>query len=87
MERTTGRRSIPTLILDDGSVFSGEDEILEALDRRFVEPETAARHRHKAIEEWPEWQRLADSSLLHPGTNVPPGRGGEESRDQRKGGS
>ena len=61
LERATGRRSIPALVLDDGSVFGGDDEILAALDRRFVEPAGAARHREKAIEEWPEWIRLANA--------------------------
>jgi glutaredoxin 3 len=59
LERATGRRSIPTLVLDDGSVVGGDEEILAALDRRFREPEEAARHREKAVEEWAEWLRLA----------------------------
>ena len=59
MERATGRRSIPTLVLDDGTIVSGDDEILALLDRRFPEPPEAARHRAKAVEEWPEWLRLA----------------------------
>ena len=50
---------IPTLVLDDGSVFSGDEEILAALDRRFPEPAEAVRHREKAVEEWPEWLRLS----------------------------
>jgi glutathione S-transferase len=58
MERATGRRSIPTLVLDDGSVVGGEDEILAVLDGRFTETSEAARHRVKAVEEWPEWLRL-----------------------------
>ena len=61
MERATGQRSIPTIVLDDGSVLGGDDEILAALDRRFAETQEAARHREKAIEEWPEWMRLARS--------------------------
>lgn len=59
LERATGRRSIPTLVLDDGSVLGGDDEILAAFDGRFGEPEDATRHREKAVEEWPEWLRLA----------------------------
>jgi glutaredoxin 3 len=59
LERATGRRSIPTLVLDDGSVLGGDDEIIAALDGRFLEPVEAARHREKAVEEWPEWLRLA----------------------------
>jgi glutathione S-transferase len=59
LERVTGQRSIPALVLDDGSVLGGDDEILAALDQRFAEPPEAARHREKAVEEWPEWLRLA----------------------------
>jgi hypothetical protein len=29
------------------------------LDERFAEPPDAHRHREKAVEEWPEWLRLA----------------------------
>ena len=59
--RVTSRRSIPTLVLDDGTVLGGDDEIIAALDRRFAEPPQAARHRAKAAEEWPEWLRLSGS--------------------------
>jgi glutathione S-transferase len=59
LECATGRRSIPTLVLEDGSVLGGDEEILATLDRRFREPVEAARHRAKAVEEWPEWLRLA----------------------------
>lgn len=59
MEQATGRRGIPTLVLDDGSILGGDEEILAELDRRFLEPSGAARHRAKAVEEWPEWLRLA----------------------------
>ena len=59
MERATARRSIPTLVLDDGSIVGGDDEILAVLDRRFTETSDAAGHRAKAVEEWPEWLRLA----------------------------
>ena len=61
LERATGRRSIPTIMFDDGSIVSGDDEIIATLDRRFAEPPEAARHRAKALEEWPEWLRLAGS--------------------------
>lgn len=59
MERATGGRSIPALVFDDGAVVAGDDAIIAALDRRFAEPAGAASHRDKAIEEWPEWLRLA----------------------------
>lgn len=61
LERATGRRSIPTLVLADGSVVAGDDEIIATLDRRFAEPPEAARQRAKAVEEWPEWLRLSRS--------------------------
>ena len=61
LEHATGRRSIPTMVLDDGSIVSGDDEIIATLDRRFTEPPEAARHRAKALEEWPEWLRLSGS--------------------------
>ena len=57
----TGRRGIPTLVLDDDSIFGGDDEILAMLDQRFTDPPDAARHRAKAVEEWPEWLRLSPS--------------------------
>jgi glutathione S-transferase len=59
LERSTGRRSIPALLLDDGSVLAGDVEILAALDRCFTESAEAARHRQKAVEEWPRWLHLA----------------------------
>lgn len=59
MERATGSRSIPTLVLEDGTVVGGEEEILAALERLGAEPAEAERHRAKAVEEWPEWLRLA----------------------------
>jgi glutathione S-transferase len=55
----TGQRSIPALVLDDGTVLCGEEEILPALDERFTEPQGAEGHRAKAIEEWPHWLQLA----------------------------
>ena len=60
MERATGRRSIPTLVLDYGSIVGGDNEIIAALDRRYAEPAEATRHRAKAVEEWPEWLRLSE---------------------------
>jgi glutaredoxin len=42
MERATGRRSIPTLVLDGGSILGCDDEILATLDRRFAETSEAA---------------------------------------------
>jgi len=61
LERATGQRSIPTLVLDDGSSVSGDDEIIATLDRRFVESPESGRHRAKAVRLWPEWVRLSGS--------------------------
>jgi glutathione S-transferase len=61
LERVSAQRSIPTLVFDDGTVVSGDDGIIAALDQRFTEQSTAARHHQKAVEEWPEWLRLAVS--------------------------
>ncbi len=55
LERATGRRGIPTIVLDDGTVFSGEEEILAALHERFGEPADAVRQREQWAREWPEW--------------------------------
>ena len=60
LEMVSGQRSIPTIVLDDGTVRVGDDEILTTLDRRFSEPPDAAAHRAKMGEEWPEWLRLAE---------------------------
>jgi glutathione S-transferase len=61
--RATRRRSIPTLVFDDGTVVGGDDDIFAALDRRFEEAADAAGHREQALEEWPEWLRLHDEQL------------------------
>jgi glutaredoxin 3 len=59
MERATGGRSIPTVVFDGGDVVAGDDDIIAALDRRFSEPPGAGAHSEKAVEEWPDWLRLA----------------------------
>lgn len=46
MERATGRCSIPTLVLDDAVVVSGDDAILTVLDRRSEH----ARFRRPALD-------------------------------------
>ncbi|MGH3039063.1 MAG: glutaredoxin family protein [Gaiellaceae bacterium] len=61
LDRVSGQRNIPALVLNDGSFVSGDEEIIAALNRRFLEPPAAARHREKAIEEWSDWLRLASS--------------------------
>lgn len=61
LERASGQRSIPTLVLADGTVLVGDDRILAGLEQRFAETPEAVRHRAKAVEEWPEWLRLAQA--------------------------
>jgi glutaredoxin len=60
----SGQRSIPTLMFEDGSVVSGDEEIIAALDVRFLDPPAAVHHHDKAIEEWPEWLRLVGSGSV-----------------------
>jgi glutaredoxin 3 len=56
MEEATGRRSIPTLLLEDGSAVEGDDAILAHLSRTYDEPAAAAAHREKDAEEGPAWR-------------------------------
>jgi glutathione S-transferase len=56
MEAATGRRSIPTLLLEDGTAIEGDDAILAHLDRSYEEPPEAEAHREKDAEEGPEWR-------------------------------
>jgi glutathione S-transferase len=44
----TGSESVPALVLEDGSVLVGEEEILGHLERRYPAPDGAAAHRVKA---------------------------------------
>jgi glutathione S-transferase len=62
LARVSAQRSIPAIVFDDGTVVCGEDSIITALDQRFPERSAAQEHREKALEEWPEWLRLAASS-------------------------
>ena len=43
-----GSDTVPTLLLEDGSVLVGEDAILAYLARHYEEPEQAEAHRAKA---------------------------------------
>jgi glutathione S-transferase len=46
MEERTGTRTIPAVILEDGTVLAGDaSEIVAQLTERFPEPETAQAHR------------------------------------------
>jgi glutaredoxin 3 len=51
LDEATGRRSIPTLVADDGSVLGGEEEILPWLDARYDERPDARQHRAKLLAE------------------------------------
>jgi glutathione S-transferase len=48
LEAATGSREIPTLVGEGREVISGEEPILEWLDRHFDERPDAARHRARA---------------------------------------
>ncbi len=48
MRKATREIEIPVLVREDGSVLSGEDEILPWLDATFEEQPDAAAHREKA---------------------------------------
>jgi glutathione S-transferase len=49
---------IPRLVTDDGSVLTGEEEILPWLDEQFEERPDATRHRAKARLEVKEFAEL-----------------------------
>jgi glutathione S-transferase len=57
LERVTGTNEIPVLVADDGSVYRGDDEILDYLDE-FDERSDAEAHREKAAEEVPEFAEV-----------------------------
>jgi glutaredoxin len=51
MEEATGERSIPVVVLDDGTVLSGDtDEILDHLDRLFEENDFTVAHHERRVE-------------------------------------
>jgi glutathione S-transferase len=56
MFEATGRRSIPTLLLEDGSAIEGDNAILAHLERAYEDGPDAERHREKGREEGPEWR-------------------------------
>jgi glutathione S-transferase len=58
MLRRTGTSSIPVLLMDEGSVLRGEDEILPYL-AQITEREDAPRHREKARAEVLTFQELS----------------------------
>jgi len=57
MRIATGLDSIPVLVLEDGVVVAGEDDILAELDERFEERPDAGEHRRMEAEEAQEWYR------------------------------
>src|SRR5262249_31233634 len=59
LAEATGQRSIPALVLDDGTVLCGEEDVLTARAEGFDEPAAAERHREEGIEEWPHGLRRA----------------------------
>jgi len=60
LERVAGTNEIPVLVADDGSVYRGDDEILDYLDE-FEERSDAAEHREKAAEEVPEFAEVKEA--------------------------
>lgn len=49
LREETGQDSIPTVVLDDGTVLGGDtSEIIDALDERFAPHEWEAGHRRQA---------------------------------------
>jgi glutathione S-transferase len=47
LEEVAGTREIPVAVIEDGSVISGEDEILDYLEGRYSDEPDAAEHRRK----------------------------------------
>jgi glutathione S-transferase len=59
-EERPDEMEIPRLVADDGTVLTGEEEILPWLDEQFDERPDARRHRAKAraeVKEFAELQR------------------------------
>ena len=57
LERTAGTNEIPVLVAHDGTVYRGDDEILDYLDE-FDERPDAEQHREKAAKEVPEFTEV-----------------------------
>jgi glutathione S-transferase len=53
LEAATGSREIPVVVVEDGTVIAGEDEILDYLERAHSERTDAAEHRRKDAEKNP----------------------------------
>jgi glutathione S-transferase len=50
LRRKTGQEEIPVLVLEDGETISGDDAILQHLDRRYSDRADADEHRERAAE-------------------------------------
>ena len=51
MEKATGERTIPVVVLEDGTVLGGDtDEILDQLDRLFPENDFTVAHHERRVE-------------------------------------
>jgi glutathione S-transferase len=62
MERAVGTREIPTLVTERRDVLTGEQQILDWLDKHFDERADADRHREKAREEVREFAEVAGAA-------------------------
>jgi glutathione S-transferase len=51
MEEATGERSIPVLVLEDGTVVAGDvEEILDVVDRQYEEDQFTKAHHERRVE-------------------------------------
>jgi len=57
LKRVAGTNEIPVLVADNGSIYCGDDEILDYLEE-FDERGDAERHREKATEEVPQFAEV-----------------------------
>jgi glutathione S-transferase len=51
LEAATGERTIPVVVLEDGTVLSGDtDEILDRIDRLYQENDFTVAHHERRVE-------------------------------------
>jgi glutathione S-transferase len=51
MDAAVGDRTIPVLVLEDGTVLAGDtDEILDLLDRQYEETQFTKAHHERRVE-------------------------------------
>jgi glutathione S-transferase len=60
-EERPGEMEIPRLVTEQRECFSGEEQILDWLDRHFEEREDAPRHRAKARAEVKDFAEVAQT--------------------------